>query len=44
VLSRLSGPKGEEVTRRWRELLNEVLHYSHSPPNIIRVTKSREIR
>jgi hypothetical protein len=31
------GPKRDEVTRSWRRLLNEELHYLCSSPNIIRV-------
>jgi hypothetical protein len=40
VLRRIFGPKRDEVTGEWRKLHNE-LHNLYSPPNIIRVIKSR---
>jgi hypothetical protein len=44
VLRRVFGPKREEVIGGWRKLHNEELHYFHTSPNIIRVTKLRRIR
>jgi hypothetical protein len=34
----------DEVTREWRRLEKEELYASYSPPNIIRVIKSRRMR
>jgi hypothetical protein len=31
------GPKRDEVTREWREILNEELNDLSSSPNIVRV-------
>jgi hypothetical protein len=44
VLRRIFGPKREEATGEWRRLHNEELHDLYSPPNIIRVIKSRRMR
>jgi hypothetical protein len=44
VLSRIFGPRGDEVTGEWRKLHNERLHYLYSSPNIVRVIKSRRMR
>jgi hypothetical protein len=44
VLRRLFGPKRDEVTGEWRRLHNEELYALYSPPNIIRVMKSRRLR
>ena len=44
VLKRILGPKRKEVTREWRKLHNEELNDLYSPPNIVRVIKSRRIR
>jgi hypothetical protein len=44
VLRRIFEPKGEEVVRGWRRLLNEGLHNFYASPNIIRVIKSRRMR
>jgi hypothetical protein len=44
VLRRIFGAKGDEVTRKWRKLLNEELNDLHSSPNIVRVIKSRRMR
>jgi hypothetical protein len=41
VLRRLFGPKRDEVTREWRNLHNEELHYLYCSPNILWVIKSR---
>jgi hypothetical protein len=41
VLSRIFGPKRDEVTGEWRRLHNEELHDLYSLPNIIQVIKSR---
>jgi len=41
VLSRIFGPKRDEVTREWRKLHNEELNVLYSSPNIVRVIKSR---
>jgi hypothetical protein len=34
----------DEVTREWRKLHNEELHYLYSSPNIIRMIESRRMR
>jgi len=44
VLSRIFGPKMEEVAGGWRGLHYEELHNFVTSPNITRVTKSRRIR
>jgi hypothetical protein len=44
VLSRIFGPKRDEVTGEWRKLHNEELHDMYSSPNIIRIIKSRRMR
>jgi hypothetical protein len=44
VLSRIFGPKRDEVTGDRRELHNEELHNLYSSPNIIRMIKSRRMR
>jgi hypothetical protein len=36
--------KGDEVVIRWRKLHNEVLRKFYSPPNIIRMMKSKRMR
>jgi len=41
VLSRIFGPKRDEVTREWRKQHNEELNDLHSSANIDRVIKSR---
>ena len=37
------GPKRYEVTGEWRKLCNEEINDMYSPPNIIRVIKSRRM-
>ena len=44
VLSRIFGPKRNEVTGEWRKLHNEELNDLYCSPNIIRVIKSRRMR
>jgi hypothetical protein len=41
---RIFGPKRDRVTRGWRKLHNEELHYFYSSPSIIRIIKSRRMR
>jgi hypothetical protein len=41
VLTRIFGPKRDEVTGGWRNLHSEELHNMYSSPNIIRMIKSR---
>ena len=42
VLTRIFGPKRDEVTGEWRKLNIEELNDLYSSPNIIRVIKSRQ--
>jgi hypothetical protein len=44
VLWRIFESKRDETTGKWRRLHNEELNDLYSPPNIIRVIKSRRIR
>jgi hypothetical protein len=44
VLSRIFGPKRDEVTGGWRNLHNEELHDLYSSPSIIRIIKLRRMR
>jgi hypothetical protein len=44
VLRRICGPKRDEVTRKWRKLLNEELNDLYSSHSIFRVIKSRRVR
>jgi len=44
VLRRIFGPRRDEVTEEWRRLHNEELNDLYSPPNIVRVIKSRRMR
>jgi hypothetical protein len=41
VLTRIFGPKRDEVTEGWRKLHNEELHNLYSSPSRIRMMKSR---
>ena len=43
MLSRIFGPKSDEVTGEWRKLHNEERNHLHSSPNIVRVIKSRRV-
>jgi hypothetical protein len=42
MMRRIFGPKREEVIGGWKGLRNNVLHFFHSSPNIIKVIKSKE--
>jgi hypothetical protein len=44
VLSRVFGPKRDEVRGEWRKLHKEELDDLYSLPNIVRVVKSRRMR
>ena len=44
VLSRIFGPKRDEVTGEWRKLHNEELNDLYASLNIVRVIKSRRMR
>ena len=44
VLSRIFGPRRDEVIGEWRKLHNEELNNLYSSPNIVRVIKSRRMR
>jgi hypothetical protein len=44
VLSRICGPKREEVTGDWRRLHNDELHNLYGSPNIITVIKLRRMK
>jgi len=44
VLTRIFGPRRDEVTGVWKRLHNEELNDLHSSPNIVRVIKSRKMR
>jgi hypothetical protein len=44
VLSRILGPKRDEVTGEWRKLHNEEIHNLYSSTDIIRQIKSRRMR
>ena len=41
VLRRIFGPTRDEVTGEWRRLHNKQLYALYSPPNIIRMIKTR---
>jgi hypothetical protein len=44
ALSRIFGPKRDEVTGGWRKLHDEELHGLYSSPSIVRVIKARRMR
>jgi hypothetical protein len=44
MLSRIVGPKRDEVTGEWRRLHNEELYDLYCSSNVIRVINSRRIR
>jgi hypothetical protein len=44
VISRMFGPKRDEVRGGWRKLHNEELHNLYSSPSITRMFKSRRMR
>jgi hypothetical protein len=44
VLSRIIGPKNDEVIGGWRKLHNEELNNFYSTPNIIIIIKSRRMK
>jgi hypothetical protein len=44
MLSRIFGPKKDELTGGWRKLHNEELHDLYSSPDIISMIKSRNVR
>ena len=44
VLRRIFGPRRDGVTGEWRKLHNEEFNSLYSPPNIVRLIKSRRIR
>ena len=44
VLSRIFGPKRDEVRGEWRKLHNEELNDLNSSPTIVRVIKLRTMR
>jgi hypothetical protein len=44
TLSRIFGPKTDEVTGEWRKLRNEELHDLYSSPSITRIMKARSLR
>jgi hypothetical protein len=41
VLRRIFGPRRDEATGEWRKLHNEELNDLYTPPNIVRVIKSK---
>jgi hypothetical protein len=44
LLRRISGPKREEVTERWRKRHDEELRKLYSSQSIVRINKSRRMR
>jgi hypothetical protein len=44
VLTRIFGPKRDEVTGEWRKLHNEKLHDLYSSPSTIKIMKARRKR
>jgi hypothetical protein len=44
VLTRIFGPKRDEMTGGWRKLHDEELHGLYSSPSIVRAIKVRRMR
>ena len=44
VLRRIFGSKWDEITGEWSKIHNKEMNNLYSPPNIIRVIKSRRMR
>jgi hypothetical protein len=44
VLSRIFGPKREELSKCWRRLHSKELHNLYASPNVIRMIKSRRMK
>ena len=44
MVLRICGPRKDDVRGEWRRLHNEELNDLYSPPNIVRVIKSRRMR
>jgi hypothetical protein len=44
VLSRIFGPKRDDMTGEWRKLHNEEINDLYCSPNIVRVIRSRRMR
>ena len=44
MLSRIFGPKRDEIAGEWRKLHNEELNDLYCSPNVVRVIKSRRMR
>jgi hypothetical protein len=44
VLTRIFGPKRDDVTGDWKKLHNEELHNLYSSPNIMRMIKLGRMR
>jgi hypothetical protein len=44
VLRRIFGLKRDEVTGKWRKILNEELHNLYCSPSIVRMIKSRRMK
>jgi hypothetical protein len=44
MLSRIFGPKKDELTREWRKLHNEERNDLYSTPSIVRMVEERRMR